>query len=132
MLKIGSVEGLFKAAMYGDTKTVIDRLSEVEDMEIRKEFACKALFYAAWKNHFFTVSALIDLGADVNNQNLAGQTAIMYATRWNHKEIVEFLLQHGADIGICDNDQKTALDYATEGGHKEMVEMLEQIRDKSA
>ena len=119
--------GLYKAAMSGDTKTVLNILAEAENIEIFRETAGNALICAAWKRHLNTVSALVDIGADVNHQNQAGQTALMYAARWNSTDIVEFLLAHGADPKIEDDNQKTASDYAIEGGYKDMANRLKPV-----
>jgi ankyrin repeat protein len=50
-----------------------------------------------------TVKLLLDLGADVNAQDLLdGRTALMGAAHKGRNDIVELLVQHGADLALHD------------------------------
>jgi ankyrin repeat protein len=49
------------------------------------------------------VKLLLDLGADVNAQDLAdGRTALMGAAHKGRNDVVELLVQHGADLSLRD------------------------------
>jgi ankyrin repeat protein len=50
-----------------------------------------------------TVKMLLDLGADVNEQDtLDGRTALMGAAHKGRNDVVQLLVEHGADLGIHD------------------------------
>src|SRR5262249_59620641 len=50
-----------------------------------------------------TVKMLLDLGADVNAQDvLDGRTALMGAAHKGRNDVVELLVQHGADLALRD------------------------------
>jgi ankyrin repeat protein len=50
-----------------------------------------------------TVKLLLDLGADVNAQDLLdGRTALMGAAHKGRNDVVELLVQHGADLSLRD------------------------------
>ena len=53
----------------------------------------------ASKNNFLeSVRALVDDGADVNQQNVNGHTAVYYAEMMKHTIISQYLYQHGANL----------------------------------
>jgi ankyrin repeat protein len=49
-----------------------------------------------------TVKLLLELGADVDAQNLDGQTALMGAGHKGRNDVVQLLVDSGADLGIRD------------------------------
>ena len=73
-----------------------------------------ALIYAAMEHHAGVVAALLELGADANARNDAGETALAYAARANDEPMARMLLDHGADVDARDDKGNTALMYAAE------------------
>jgi len=50
-----------------------------------------------------TVKMLLDLGADVNAQDVVdGRTALMGAAHKGRNDVIELLVQHGADLSVRD------------------------------
>jgi ankyrin repeat protein len=58
------------------------------------------------------VQALVEIGADINATNRAGQTALHGATRAGRNTIVQFLAEHGAALDVKDKQGRTPLDVA--------------------
>jgi hypothetical protein len=48
------------------------------------------------------VQRLLELGSDVNAQNLDGQTALMGAAHKGRNDVVQLLVDNGADVAIRD------------------------------
>lgn len=59
---------------------------------------CTLLHYAIKRNELDSVILLLSKGADINIQNLYGQTALEHACKLNHKEIFYELLAKNEDI----------------------------------
>jgi ankyrin repeat protein len=62
--------------------------------------------------------------ADVNNQDVNGQTALMCASARGRLEEVNLLLENSADVNNKDMGDNTALKYALKNGYMEVVELL--------
>jgi ankyrin repeat protein len=67
----------------------------------------------------------LEYGADINIENLYGETAIFKTCKSGNKDLVEYLVEHGADIN---KEEKwygeTPLFYACKSGNKDLVEYL--------
>lgn len=77
--------------------------------------ASSALIYAAYSGHAECISALTELGADVNIQDADGHTALMEASRQGHRDAVRALLAAGASLDACNSAGCTALEIARTG-----------------
>jgi len=62
---------------------------------------------------------LLEHGADVNAQNMGGQTALQYAAISNHMEVARFLVDQGADVNAGE-----ALIEALTYGHLDIAALL--------
>jgi acyl-CoA-binding protein/regulator of sirC expression with transglutaminase-like and TPR domain len=79
------------------------------------------LIFAADRNDAELCTALLKRGADVNAQDIDGQTALHYAALCGHIEIVRILLAaDNIDRTLCDNDGQSAYDVA-EGAVKALL-----------
>jgi ankyrin repeat protein len=65
------------------------------------------------------IEALLDRGVDINNQNLAGETALHYCTMTSNPfnyipqlAFAKILMAYGANPRIRDNQSKEPIDYA--------------------
>ena len=68
---------------------------------------------------------LLNHGADINAQDIEGNTALMYAAHLGFTEIVQLLIDSGADLTITNNDGDTALDLARQENYQNVVNILE-------
>jgi len=68
---------------------------------------------------------LLDVGADVNAQDLSGTSALMFASSGPYLETVQLLLDHGAKINMVDTTEHfSALMWAAAEGQAAVVELL--------
>jgi len=67
---------------------------------------------------------LIELGADVNSEDINGQTALFYSAREGHKELSEVLIKNGASVTKQDNRKQTPLNWAKKNKKTEVAELL--------
>lgn len=82
---------------------------------------------AVFTNDADLVSALLALGADVNQVDEHGETALMHAASIDHGEsrVIEVLLAAGARRDVAGPDKRTARDLARAYGHLEHARRLE-------
>jgi len=88
-----------------------------------------ALYTAAGKGDSFTVKALLDQGADVNEKGGGGilndSNALDAASSQGHTDVVKLLLDRGANINASHGNMGwTALSSAAWGGHTDIVKLL--------
>ena len=122
--------GLFKAAMAGDTDTVIQILSEELDDAVRNKGCNNALIYAALKGQTDTLRRLCDFGADVNFQGPVTQTTpLMFAARYKHIDVIKYLLSRGADSRLKDNEGRSAYDFAVCSEDMAIIALLKLERE---
>jgi ankyrin repeat protein len=82
------------------------------------------LHVAAGKGDIAAVQALLEAGADVNQQDALGATPILYAAANGKLDIVKFLLHNGADVNAQKKDGMSALIMAAASGHSSVVRAL--------
>lgn len=73
---------------------------------------------------------MIDLGANVNEQNKLGQTPLHNAIFSSQPEKVKLLLKNGASVHIMDNGGKDAYDYIDKIRDKTTKENIRQLLDE--
>ena len=85
---------------------------------------------AASDNHFHEVPQVADLlirsGAEVNAQNLRGDTVLILAAQAGQLELVKTLIAHGADVHVFNAAGYSALRRALWKGHREVARYLIQ------
>jgi ankyrin repeat protein len=67
---------------------------------------------------------LIDFGANIHAQNVAGNTPLHVCATRNFKESVKWLLQRGADPLLKNKSGKTATDLADQANSEDAIEVL--------
>eukprot|EP01084_Bolivina_argentea_P236825 398160_1 len=84
------------------------------------------LLFAAKHGSLECSKIFIEMGVDVNFQNMNGETALMLSSQNGHTEVVELLLSHnvGADANVTDKNDRTALFHAVTSGSIECVKIL--------
>jgi ankyrin repeat protein len=90
-----------KAARTGDFETMKKLVEEGANVN-DKVCGCTALMYAAFYGREEMTEYLLQLGANINECNLSGQTALLWAVERQHFSIVKILLRHHAEVNICD------------------------------
>eukprot|EP00439_Symbiodinium_sp_Y106_P050272 s1303_g6.t1 len=103
---------LMQAAYKGDTKKAPTRFAQRTAMCFSAE-----------------VKALVDGGADINQQDAYGWTAVRYAVRNRQVKSTQTLLDLGADVNIASKTGRTPLMSAAGNGLEELCKLLVEQGD---
>ncbi|GFF43667.1 dilute domain-containing protein C25B8.08 [Aspergillus udagawae] len=107
------------AASNGDVdrvhKLVGGKAKDYVDVNMPDEEGTVPLIYASCFGHQDVVSALLDAGANVDQQDRNQWSALMWAMTNRHKTIAKILLDHGASPDIKSSSGGTAFDFAQPG-----------------
>ncbi len=68
-----------------------------------------ALIKAVYNNNYMLVWGLVNNGADIDCQNLVGESPLIIAAREDNDTIVDLLVNNGANLEIEDDAGNTAL-----------------------
>ncbi|XP_055517594.1 uncharacterized protein si:ch211-223a10.1 [Leucoraja erinacea] len=85
------------------------------------------LHHAALCGHMDLAYLLLDLGADTNLPNDAGETPFHFACRRGDVYIMDRMVKNGADVMLLDHRGKTALHQAVSGGCIASIRYLEEM-----
>ncbi|ERF75225.1 hypothetical protein EPUS_00017 [Endocarpon pusillum Z07020] len=121
-------KSLIMAASNGNVNRV-NRLvngaaKEFVDVNALDDDGTGALVYASCFGHQEVVSALLDAGALVDQQDRNQWSPLMWAMTNRHKTIAKILLDHGANPDIKSNSGGTAYDFVQPGS-----ELSEYLHD---
>ncbi|RPA98480.1 DIL and ankyrin domain-containing protein [Choiromyces venosus 120613-1] len=83
------------------------------DVNAPDEEGTSPLIYASCFGHEDVVSALLDAGANVDQQDRHQWSALMWAMTNRHKGIAKLLLDHGASPEIRSSSGRTAFDFVS-------------------
>ncbi|KAL4980694.1 hypothetical protein BDW66DRAFT_124569 [Aspergillus desertorum] len=107
------------AASNGDVervrKLVQGKAKDYVDVNMPDDEGTVPLIYASCFGHQDVVAALLDAGANVDQQDRNQWSALMWAMTNRHKTIAKILLDHGASPNIKSSSGGTALDFAQPG-----------------
>jgi len=119
-------ESLVNAARAGDLTKMRELVEQGQVMDINETVVGNtALHYAVFYAHVNAVQFLVEeAGANVNVQNLSGQTPLNWAVERNNIELTTLLLEYGADPDLMDKTGSTALHKAAGAGNLEIVKLL--------
>ena len=124
-LLLQGCQPFLKAAMRGDTKTVLDELNRGADVnEKLSAGGGTALILAAEGGHLDTVKALIAKKADINIGDNGGNTALMKAAEKGHLDIVKALIDNKADVNGKNYVDNNALILSLYGGNSGVAKFL--------
>lgn len=102
-------------AREGQVERVLERL---QDVHARDDTTMTLLHWASDRNHLELAKALIDKGANVNDQTLDGETPLYLAAVQDHIEIGQLLIRNGADAELRTCDGECVNDVASEAFKK--------------
>jgi ankyrin repeat protein len=74
------------------------------------------LHYATGFNNHVIVESLLERDADINIQDIHGNTPIVYAVKEDHKQSFDILIKHSPNINTWNNEGKFALHEAFDKG----------------
>ncbi|KMU71930.1 hypothetical protein CISG_00239 [Coccidioides immitis RMSCC 3703] len=107
------------AASNGDVERVKKLLngeaSRYVDVDLPDEEGTVPLIYASCFGHHEVVTALLEAGAQVDNQDRNRWSALMWAMTNRHKTIAKVLLDYGASPEIRSSSGGTAFDFVQPG-----------------
>ena len=83
-----------------------------------------ALHFAAHKGDKKIASLLLAKGADINSENLGGQSALVQALCDGQTEFAEFLLDNSADVNSGIDVGSSPLIWAADKGHEGLVKRM--------
>lgn len=119
---------LYKAAASRDAKLIRYLLKHDAKPNISdKKTRVTPIMISAGLGDASSVRSLVRAKANVNLQDLNGETALIKSLRSGKRKIVEMLLKAGADTTLIDYTGRTALTHAKENGRiRAIVKILEK------
>lgn len=79
---------------------------------------------AACLNFRQNAEYLISLGANINNQDIDGDTPILEAVRYGNPEVLKVLLDNGAEVALANKNNEDVAHIAATYGTAECVDLL--------
>lgn len=125
-----TVQELSQAVLSGDVKkvkTLIVKGADIHglDTELGGPNGRRPLNFAALQNDLDMITALLELGADINRQNLSGFTPMHHAVEYNSLAAIQLLIDEGADPTIKNNAGLSPAQLAGVMGNSEAAKTLE-------
>lgn len=112
-------------AAEGNTKHIIEHISNNIDLNTRNSMGGTALMIAAKRGHFETVKILLEAGANPNLKMYDSEvTALGTAAQEENNEIILELIKHGVNINFARPNGETALITAAFHGNKSTIKLL--------
>jgi hypothetical protein len=122
---------LADAVLAGDLERVRKLVAEGADihgLDTRPQLAGpngrRPLNFAALENDTKMIELLLELGADINRQNLSGFTPLHHAVEAEAVEAIELLLSKGADTTIKNGRNLTPAEFARASRRSRAAEAL--------
>ena len=116
---------LMRAASCGHTPVILLLVHEYNAIiDRRNGLGCSALSVASENGHESSVTALLDLKADVDVEDHKNKTPLLYSVRNGHHAVVRILLMRRADVEKRDQKGYNALMTAARFGHCNSVKAL--------
>lgn len=94
----------------------------IDDVERKGNFT--PLMGAAANDGIQTAKILLEAHAQVNAQDVRGETALCWAARTGYARMLTLLLHAGADPSIKDRRGRTSLDWAIQEDHQAAIKVL--------
>ncbi len=113
-----------KIEEIGEPKIVYDERINYQD-----ENGNSPLLIACAMNNNRFAKFFLELGADINMENIMKETPIMHAIATDDVNLVKFLIEKGADVQRVNAENKSVLDFAKEIDNKEILEEVMRALD---
>ncbi|KAL8708407.1 MAG: hypothetical protein Q9220_006697 [cf. Caloplaca sp. 1 TL-2023] len=103
---------------------ILDTLLQSMDISSPNHIGFNPLHYAARRGYNGVIELLLDLGYNINTQDVAGLTPLSLAVAEDHINIAKMLLHRGADPNATDDIGIPSLSYAVESQAWPLVSCL--------
>ena len=123
-----AARGFFSGLLMAAFVMLIVYFKRKDDAAAAVEASKSDLARAAANGKLNAVTALVQSGADVNEQDEDGGTALMLAARNNRGAVVAYLLKHGANSELKTKAGASALGIAKKHASRSIVDAIESKR----
>ena len=123
--KAESLSELHRCSHHNDAESIVELVVEndhpIDTLAIGNR---TPLLWASPSSTGKVMSALLELGADVNSRREDGNTAMILAVEWNNYTSVRLLADYGADLNASDDKGETPLHHAINRGRHSLSSAL--------
>ena len=131
-LKFFDNEAIINLLTLYKNKTAISDLAlhQLVDNDKYKFSECKKPYYfhnVCKSGNELIVRYLVKLGANINKENIVGETPLFEACSSGNEHLVKYLIKLGADINKENNNGKTPLFNACSSGNELLVKYLVEL-----
>jgi uncharacterized protein len=126
---VSAFQELIQAIEENDVSILQLAIANGADIHLPQIDDCTPLGHAAFLGHLESVNALIQAGADVNQEMAedAGYTALICAVASENLAVVKALVEAGADVDASSSQGSAAIVEAAYGGKREIFEYLATV-----
>ena len=117
-------QGMFDAALNGDTGPVVAYIESGGDPEVRDKKGLSIMHLAGWIGDIGIAQMLLDRDVDVDILAPHGITPAMHASRGGRPEMVAFFLENGADPKRVTDFGASILHQWALNGHPDTLTLL--------
>ncbi len=121
---------VYALASAGDVETLKSLGLGKTQIDLKNHKGYSLLMLAAYNGHQELVQHLLDLGADTNSVDAAGNSILMGVAFKGHTEIARLLLKYRASATYANPKNQTALAFAQMFGRTKTVKLLKSYQNQ--